>query len=158
MILTASPTPRRQRGISLIMSLIMLVVLTMIAISATYSTNSSIRVVGNMQMQDESLTAAQMAIDDQLGKLSNFTAPADRTLTVDVNRDGTTDYTATLTAPVCIGSKQKAGYSAQMAENNSAPITTTWDARVNVVSNSTGARVTLNQGVRIDMLPYQGCL
>lgn len=153
----AYPSLQCQRGISLIMSLIMLVVLTMIAISATYSTNSSIRVVGNMQLQDESLTAAQIAIDDQIGKLDNFTAPADRIINVDVNRDGTNDYKATLPSPVCIGSKPKSGYSASMADSGSAPITTTWDARVDVENTTTGSRVTLHQGVRIDMLPYQGC-
>ena len=36
------------------------VVLTMIAISATYSTNSSMRIVGNMQMKDEARVAADV--------------------------------------------------------------------------------------------------
>jgi Tfp pilus assembly protein PilX len=145
----------QQRGISLVMSLIMLVVLTMIAISATYSTSSSIRIVGNMQMQDEALTAAQAAIDKKLSSLNTFTTPASADIEIDVNRDGATDYTVTVAAPVCMSSKPKSGYSATMA--SSAPQQTTWDMSATVVNTSTGARVQVNQGVRIDMLPYQGC-
>jgi len=147
--------PSRQRGITLVLSLIMLVVLTMIAISATYSTSSSIRIVGNMQMQDEALNAAQAAIDKKLSSLNTFTAPADDQVTIDVNRDGTTDYTVAVAAPVCLSSRPKAGYSASVA--SSAPQQTTWDMSASVVSTSTGAKVTINQGVRVDLLPYQGC-
>jgi len=137
------------------MSLIMLVVLTMIAISATYSTNSSIRIVGNMQMQDEALNAAQAAIDKKMSSLNTFTAPASDDVYIDVNRDGTNDYKVTVAAPVCLSSRPKAGYSASVAA--SAPQQTTWDLRAQAVDSSTGAKVTVNQGVRIDMLPYQGC-
>ena len=145
----------RQRGITLVMSLIMLVVLTMIAISATYSTNSSIRIVGNMQMQDEALNAAQAAIDKKLSSLNTFTAPAKDEIQIDVNRDGTNDYKVSVAIPVCLSSKPKSGYSASVAA--SAPQITTWDLSAQAVDTSTGAKVTINQGVRIDMLPYQGC-
>jgi len=148
--------PSSQRGITLVMSLVMLVVLTLIAISATYSTSSSIRIVGNMQMQDEALNAAQAAIDKQMSSLNTFTNPTTTTVPVDMNRDGTNDYNVTVAAPVCISTRPKAGYSASLA--NSAPQETNWDMSATVQQTSTGAKVTINQGVRVDMLPYQGCL
>jgi hypothetical protein len=137
------------------MTMIMLVLLSVIAVSATYSTTSSLRIVGNMQMKDEALTAAQAGVDDQLAALANFTTPADRTVDIDINQDGVADYSVTMSAPQCLGSVPKPGYSATVA--GSAPNATYWDVTAVVIDARTGAHVTLNQGVRIDLLPYQGC-
>lgn len=150
----------KQRGITLVMSLIMLVVLTMIAISATYSTNSSIRIVGNMQMQDEALTAAQRAIDEQLDKsansLANFKNPAAKTLDVDLNQDGTKDYTVAVASPTCISREPKPGNSAKLKD--SAAVSTFWEMTATVEDSRTGTRMAHSQGIQIDMLPYEGCL
>ncbi len=148
--------PGQQRGISLVMSLIMLVVLTMIAASATYSTNSSIRIVGNMQMQDEALTAAQLAIDEQLNLLSNFTTLSNKTVDVDLNRDSQKDYTVAVAAPVCISTAPKGGNSVETQE--SAEQITFWDITAQVEDTRTGAKMTLNQGVKINLFPGQGCV
>lgn len=145
-----------QRGISLVMSLIMLVVLTMIAASATYSTNSSIRIVGNMQMQDEALTAAQLAIDQHLNLLTNFTTPAGASVDVDLNRDNQKDYTVTVSAPVCISTAPKGGNSVEAQE--SAEQITFWDFTAQVEDTRTGAKMTVNQGIKINLFPGQGCV
>jgi len=152
--------PSRQRGISLVMSLIMLVVLTLIAASATYSTNSSIRIVGNMQMQDEALTAAQRAIDEQLDKsangLANFKNPAPKNVDVDLNQDGTKDYTVSVAQPTCISREPKPGNSAKIKD--SAAVSTYWEVGATVQDARTGTRIAHSQGIQIDMLPYEGCL
>jgi len=158
--LTFRSLPGRQQGISLVMSLIMLVVLTLIAASATFSTNSSLRIVGNMQMQDEALTAAQRAIDEQLDKsanaLANFKNPAAKSLDVDINLDGTTDYKVAVTQPTCISREPKPGNSAKLKD--SATVSTFWEVGATVQQTSTGTKIVHNQGIQIDMLPYEGCL
>lgn len=148
-------TLQQQRGISLVMALIMLVVLTLTAISSTSSVNSSLRVAGNMQIQDEVLTAAQMAIDDQLSSLANFTTAINRTMNVDINRDGTNDYSVRLAAPVCISTALGQQDSYQLS--NSSPNKTYWEVRADVTDAHTGATATVYQGVRITLLPSMGC-
>jgi Tfp pilus assembly protein PilX len=150
-------TMKQQRGISLVMALVMLVVLTMTAISSTSSVNSGIRIAGNMQIQDEVLTAAQMAIDEQLSSLGNFTTAADRNVDVDVNRDGVNDYRVKLYAPVCTSTA--VGQQDSYKLSSSSPNKTYWDVRADVtdISTSTGATATVYQGVRITLLPSMGC-
>ena len=150
-------TLNTQRGISLVMALVMLVVLTLTAISSTSSVNSSIRIAGNMVSQDEALTATLIAIDDQLGKLSNFTAPLDRTFDVDVNRDGRNDYTIKLHAPVCYSTAPIQGDSYQLEAAGSSMNRTYWHVRAEVTSADTGAIATIKQGVRINLRAPTGC-
>lgn len=146
-------TLNNQRGISLVMALIMLVVLTLTAISSTSSVNSSIRIAGNMVSQDEALTATTMAIEDELGKLSNFTAAADRFVDVDINRDGTVDYTVKLYAPVCYSTVPVSGYESTIVTVNK----TYWYVRAEVTSAGTGAIATVTQGIRINLRSPTGC-
>lgn len=148
-------TLEQQRGISLVMALIMLVVLTLTAISSTSSVNSSLRVAGNMQTQDEVLTAAQMAIDDQLSSLANFTTAVHRTINVDINRDQINDYSVSLAAPVCISTALGQQDSYQLS--SSSPNKTYWEVRADVTDARTGATATVYQGVRITLLPSMGC-
>lgn len=144
-----------QQGIALVTALIMLVVLSMLAVSSVSSTHSSIRIVGNMQAEDEALTAAQFAIEKTLSSLSSFTEPAAQTLTVDINRDGLWDYQVAVSAPVCHNSKPMSGYSASLAAT--APRTTYWEVQAEVLDPRTGARTVVHQGVEIGLLPHQGC-
>ena len=150
-------TLKTQRGISLVMALVMLVVLTLTAISSTSSVNSSIRIAGNMVSQNEALTAAMMAIDDQLGKLSNFTTAVDRNINVDVNRDGVTDYTIKLYAPVCYSTAPIPGDSYQLEVAGSTMNRTYWHTRAEVTAAGTGAMATVRQGIRINLRAPTGC-
>jgi len=147
--------PNQQRGTALIMALIMLVVLTMVAVSSVSSTNTSIRIVGNMQIQDEITAAAQAAIEAKLGSVNNFTTAAANDHPIDINNDGTVDYTVKVAAPVCKAEGTSAGYSAGLA--GTAPRMTYWDIAATVTDVRTGARTTVHQGVKINLLPYMGC-
>lgn len=148
-------TFHQQRGISLVMALVMLIVLTMTALSSTSSVNSSLRIAANMQIQDEVLTAAQIAIDDQLSSLTNFTNAVNRHINVDINRDGESDYSVELFAPVCISTAPGQQDSYQLSA--SSPNKTYWEVRADVTDPRTGAAVKVYQGVRITLLPSMGC-
>jgi Ca2+/Na+ antiporter len=91
--------PIKQDGIALIVSLIMLVVLTLLVVSAIRSSNVNLRVAGNMQRQAESTAAAQQAIEqvistDFTADLPSVSVPVD----VDINKDGVADYSVTPSA------------------------------------------------------------
>ena len=150
-------TLNNQRGISLVMALVMLVVLTLTAISSTSSVNSSIRIAGNMVSQDEALTATMMAIDVQLGKLSAFTTAVDRTVEVDVNRDDKIDYRIKVYAPVCYSTAPIQGDSYQLEAAGSSMSKTYWHVRAEVISADTGAIATVKQGIRINLRSPTGC-
>lgn len=98
---------RRQRGSTLLMGLIMLVLLTLMGLAAVNSATSNLKVVGNTQYQQEALGAAQSAVNRVLSKGSYFSDPstAPTSDTVDVTGDGTIDYTVTLAQPCILSTK-----------------------------------------------------
>lgn len=98
---------QNQRGSTLLIGLIMLVLLTLIGLSAINSATSNLKVVGNMQYQQEVLGAAQASINKVLSKGSYFSDPstAPTSDTVDVTGDGTADYTVTLAQPCILSTK-----------------------------------------------------
>jgi len=98
---------QNQRGTTLLIGLIMLVLLTLIGLSSINSATSNLKVVGNMQYQQEALGAAQAAINKVLSKGSYFSDPstAPTSDTVDVTGDGTADYTVALAQPCIVSTK-----------------------------------------------------
>jgi len=94
---------KRQQGATLITSLIMLIVLTLLVISAIRSSTTNLRIAGNMQMQAEAIAVAQLATEQFIS--NNFTAPSfisAVSIATDINNDGNTDYTASVTTAKCI--------------------------------------------------------
>lgn len=98
---------RRQQGSTLLMGLIMLVLLTLMGLASINSATSNLKVVGNMQYQQEAISAAQVAINRVMSQGSFFSDPstAPTSETVDMNGDGTTDYTVTLAQPCILTTK-----------------------------------------------------
>ncbi len=92
-----------QRGNTLLMGLILLVLLTLMGLASVNTATSNLKVVGNMQYQQEALGAAQVSLNKVMSKGSYFADPATApvTDTVDVTGDGIIDYTVALTQP-CI--------------------------------------------------------
>jgi Tfp pilus assembly protein PilX len=103
----AAGTRREQRGNTLLMGLILLVLLTLIGLASINSATSNLKVVGNMQYQQEALGAAQVAINKVLSKAGYFSDPSTAPVsdTVDVNGDGVADYTVTLAQPCILMTK-----------------------------------------------------
>lgn len=142
-----------ERGTTLLMGLIMLVVLTLIAISAMQSSTSNMQITGNVQFQREAVAAAQQAIEQAISNTAFTTAPP-APVTVDMNQDGTPDYTVTFTpAPRC------STYTAVDLTQPGIPLEcygsmgplcywTLWDVSAVVTDAETKASVTIHQGVR----------
>ena len=102
----------RQRGATLVIALIMLVLLTLFAVSSLNTANTNLRVVGNMQSRNEALYAAQETLESVLSTPQFIADPANavpvpcgaaNTTCTDVTGDGNPEYTTTLTpAPTCV--------------------------------------------------------
>jgi Tfp pilus assembly protein PilX len=99
---------RRQRGATLIVTLVMLIMLTLFAISAMNTSTTNLQVVGNMQSRHEGLRATQEAIEATLSTTKFLATPLDavanpcgvqNTLCTDLNGDGVPDLTTRLTPP-----------------------------------------------------------
>lgn len=58
--------PRRQQGAALVIGLILLVVLTILAVSGVFTSTMELRMVRNTQSQERSFQAAEVAVEDAL--------------------------------------------------------------------------------------------
>lgn len=95
----SSSCRHKQRGLSLLVGLIMLVLLTLFAISAFNASNVNLRIIGNMQARQETLAAAQTAIEQVISTPTFIkTAPAPVTVTL----NGASYDVAFTPAPACV--------------------------------------------------------
>jgi Tfp pilus assembly protein PilX len=107
-----SAPARRQGGATLLVTLIMLIMLTLFAISAMNTATINLQVVGNMQARNDALVATQTAIEKTISTTTFVNTPnaaianpcggVANTICTDLNGDGVNDLTTTLTpAPKC---------------------------------------------------------
>ncbi|HXD42084.1 MAG TPA: pilus assembly PilX N-terminal domain-containing protein [Ramlibacter sp.] len=149
---------RLQRGATLIIGLIMIVLITLIVVNAFTLSSSNLKSVGNMQARDEALAAANQAIESMIS--SPFTnAIGTQTFTVDINKDGTNDYTVVVNPAVCIAAVQASAGSASDVEligmSSGASWNTDWDIRATVTDSTSGASVVVREGVRVRLSQSQ---
>jgi hypothetical protein len=136
-------TSFRQRGATLIVSLIMLVVLTLFAVSAINLSSINLRIVGNMQAQKTMELVAQDAIERVMSSPAHF-GPGAAGHSFNIQ-----SYTVNVSAPECVHSVPATGYS---ATSGISPEDNDWHLVASVADNLTGAALNLHQGVRIRML------
>lgn len=158
---------QRQRGVTLIVGLIMLVLITLMVTTAFTLNMSNLKSVGNMQFRNESIAAANKAVEQYVA--SNFlpgfiSLPAASTITYDINNDGTTDYRVIVDAPVCVESVQVGtSVDAALCSGLRSPLagcpkpnwTTLWDLQARVEDAASGSAVTVRQGMRIEITDTQ---
>ncbi len=150
----------KQHGATLITALIMLLVLTVLVISAIKSSTTNLRIAGNMQGQQENIMAAQRATEAVIA--NNFTlgaasgkTPAS-TVAVTINN---VQYQPTVVA-YCLGTTPlPANYPnlpvscklpGNYDPNNTAQtqcVSQQWDVQSTVYDPTTGAKTVLHQGV-----------
>jgi Tfp pilus assembly protein PilX len=158
----------KQRGVTLLISLIMLVVLTLFAVTMIRLSNTNVVVVGNMQTQRYLAAAAQQAIETDLNSAAFYndvptsTSPgsgcwANGVTTNTFGSTGSTpcfpgastnSYQVKLTMPTCINTQIAPGYSA-------IANITLYDDYYEVTATATdptdtnAGNVTIVQGVRV---------
>ena len=142
----------RQRGMTLLVGMIMLMLITMLVTTAFTMSTSNLKSVGNMQAHDQAIAAANIALEQVLS--SPFTAtPQAETINVDNNNDGITDYEVAIATPVCIRASIDALATKSDIDN---PLLSTidqwntiWDVQAVVTNANTGANTTVSAGMRV---------
>lgn len=167
---------RNQSGATLVIGMIMLILVTLFVLAAINMSTTNLRVMGNQQARNEAIVAAQQVIEQVASRdftKSPTTVPEVVTpVTVDVNGNGTTGYTVTVSAPTCLnsvpvkltelsinnpndipcfGSAQsgQAGIPGGTGNGNSFCSATVWDVSASSAdsTNGSGTTVTVHQGV-----------
>lgn len=99
----------KQRGVVLLIGLMMLVLLTLMAIAALKFGASNFAVVANQQTRGEAIRSADQVIDQIVQNTeidmtagTNLFGTGSNTVSIDINGDGTGDYTVAVTAPTCV--------------------------------------------------------
>lgn len=139
-----------QRGATLIVGLIMLVLITLVVVNAFTLSASNLKSVGNMQVREEAIASANQAIETLIS--SNFTnALGAQNFSVDINKDGSNDYTVAVAIPICTRALQASvgAPSSIPGMSSGATWTTEWDIAATVTDTASGAFVEVHQGVRV---------
>lgn len=174
--------PRRQRGVTLVVSLIFLILMGLFAVAAFHSAHSNLRVVGNMEARQEALAAAQAALEQTLGSTLFSTHPdgvAANPVPVDIDGNGRPDFQVRmLPRPHCYrvlpiktaeldpaldadlscmrsAALQNSGLDspeATSAASDSMCSNSEWNLRAEVSDGRTGTQVAVNQGVGVRVL------
>jgi Tfp pilus assembly protein PilX len=175
----ARPLLRRQRGVTLIVALIMLVLLTLLALTSFNLGNSNLQIVSNMQQRNEAVAAAQEVIEEAISSTRFFQSPDDalgnpcggaNQRCIDTNGDGTPDVTVALARPVCakvqtvknssldLAQSENAGCVVSQVQNfgTSGAVTgdslcadSVWELHATATDNVTEASVEVTQGVAV---------
>jgi len=139
---------KRQCGASLLVSLIMLVLLTLMAVTSIAVSNTSLKIVGNMQSQKALENAAQEANARTISSFANFSVPIPTPPAMTVN-----GYPVTVTKPACKTSVLAFGYQ---FDDPLAPEDTNWELQASASDSLTGAATVVHTGVKI-RLPAGNC-
>lgn len=163
---------RRQGGAALIVGLIMLVLITLAVTAGFTLSNTNLKSVGNMQNRNEAVAASNRAIEEVAASLllpgvdgsPSLAAPQATVSLVDINNDGTNDYTVQISAPTCVratkttdtgGSTTGIGGIGGNSSTAGSGLNTlpdqynsVWDISTTVTDAATGTSTAVRQGVR----------
>lgn len=137
-------TPFHQRGATLLVSLIMLVVLTLFAVTGFNLSSVNLKIAGNFQQQRYVESVVQQEIDRVISTSTIFNAPvAPPAVTID-------GVTVNIAAPACNYFATATGYTKIVG--SLVPEDTEWELRATGTDTLGGAKAAITQGVRARLL------
>lgn len=163
--------PRRQRGVTLVVGLIMLVLITLVVSTAFTMSTTNLKAVGNMQFRDEAIAAANVAVE-RLMSTDFTTLPQATAHEIDIDNNGAVDYIVDIALPVCVRSTGITNLPATDPDASTCAVgtgatplcyETVWDLTATVREAEailwTGARATVRQGVskRVNVTGATAC-
>ena len=145
----------RQQGAALVVGMIMLVLITLMLVTALNLGTTNFRAMTNMQFRGEAIAAANQAIEQVIS--SPFTAaPVAEAINIDIDNDTDTDYVVQIAVPQCVYAAQAFGADpSSLSLPPTMSVSSTWhtvwdlDANVASASNVGGAQVRVRSGVRV---------
>lgn len=172
----------RERGITLVVSLIMLVVLTLIVVSAIQFGNISLKISGNAQAEAEATAATQVAIEKMMKEINAATkidlVPAQPAMQVST---GGATYTVKVEKPACVLTSNIVTTELDPSKADDLPCyegdpneklfdvngkvigqptackNQQWEIAASVDDAATGAKVSMLQGVAVRVEAKVGC-
>ena len=149
-----SVSRRREAGMTLAISLILLVLVTLVIVSAMFLSTANIRSVSNLQFRDQAVVAANAAIEKRVE--SNFAAATSTTsYPIDVDGDNSVDMGVEVTTECMRAVKSDFAPPSSVTLPPQMSQTPTWHVTydINAVASDdeTGAEVRVRSGVRVLM-------
>lgn len=147
------PRPRKkQQGVTLIIGMIMLTLITVMAVTAFQLSMGNQQAVGNMQFRDQALAAANFVLEQKVaGNLEAPLAP-EAGISVDLNGDGTSDILVDVAAPTCMTAVLDEASSVSSLSLPGMTLSGSWnvllDFDITAKDAVTGASVRLRAGIR----------
>jgi Tfp pilus assembly protein PilX len=168
----------RQQGAALIVSLIMLMLISLLAVASFRLGKADLQIVGNMQQRKQAFSAAQQTIEQVISTTQFTVTPTNalpnpcgtpNTACVDVNGDGVTDvnvgivvlcsaiqpilnsaldFTNSNDAGCLVGANQNVGVVGA-ANNNSLCSNSIWDTQATATDAITNTQYVVDQGVAV---------
>lgn len=151
--MTSNP---RQRGATLLVTLIMLVVLTLFAVTAFNLSSINLKIVGNFQYYKSAESMVQQAIEQVISTVTLFNTPVATNVCVPSGEVTTgactalTDQAVAITKPACNYATAASGYTKKIGEL--APEDTSWELRGSYTDTVTKASAAVVQGVSVRLL------
>ena len=165
----------REQGMTMVIALIMLIVITLFVVSMVRMSNTNALIVGNMQAQKAVEAEAQQAIevavnnfqffDDAIAESGQWTSTSAQYLTyatlwtsykpagADNTPPATQSSPIRIYRPQCLHYEPSTGYSAL---SGVAPQDTYWDMKVTASDTFTGSTTEVHQGLQM-RLPAGNC-
>jgi len=146
----------RERGaVTIFVTMVMLFLITVLVLGAFAISTSNMRAVGNVQVREEAIAAANLVIERRLS--SNFTAAPsaldDERISVAYDPNSPADYLVDLQAPICV---RATPVITTVASSVSLPgmtfgsgWDTIWELDATARNEATGAQARVVQGVRV---------
>ena len=147
MTIHRAPARRQQQGATLVVALIMLALITLLVVNAFTLSSSNLKAVGNLQARSEALAAANQAIERAIVG-SFYTATTTQEWKLDINKDGTNDFTVVTSVPSCIRTAQAgAAYPSDVelggAMSAGSSWNVDWEIEASVTDVLTGRRTSI---------------
>jgi hypothetical protein len=152
----------RQQGATLVVGLIMLALITLTVTTALTLNSTNLKSVGNMQVRNEAIAAANNAIEQVISGPFAIT-PASTQISIDIDKDDAVDYVVDVNVPTCLynvsevtssGSGNYTDVETPGFETAPPTFNTLWDIQAVVRdARSNTTIVTVHQGVRRSQLP-----
>lgn len=146
-----STNPAAQRGATLIVALIMLLLLTTMVSGAFTLSTTNLKAVHNMQLREEATAAAAAAIEQMISS-AFVDSPQSQQILIDLNNNGVADYTVEIAEPQCVGYSQaeaNAASSVTLGVMSDSTWDTLWEITATVSDPASGTDLTMRQGVRV---------
>lgn len=150
--MTASRRRKKQQGVTLIVGLIMLTLITVMALTAFQLSMGNQQSVGNMQYRDQAMAAANFVLEQQVAGSLEAPTAAQTGIPVDLNGDGTSDILVDVAAPTCMTAVLDEAGSISSLSLPGMTLSGSWnvllDYDITARDAVTGAAIRLRAGIR----------